>query len=68
MTSLSSKEILGLDFLEKHIYIINAGHSPRTGKAISLLRRHMHHAQEVSKVMVNMRETLEIPAFSEVEL
>ena len=27
----------------------------------------MHHAQEVSKVMVNMREILEIPAFSEAE-
>ena len=27
----------------------------------------MHHAQEVSKVMVNMRETLEILAFSEAE-
>ena len=31
------------------------------GKAIPLPRRHTHHAQEVSKVMVNMRETLEIP-------
>ena len=27
----------------------------------------MHHALEVSEVMVNMRETLEIPAFSEEE-
>ena len=31
------------------------------GKAIPLSRSHTHHAQEVSKVMVNMRETLEIP-------